>query len=282
MIKICFPPGCYGHYIGTCIYNFTNLRSEPFQDFEFDQAGSSHALRTNSELKQHVRVGHFAYATAGTQHDATIQILPTGLAVTVLPTAGHWLDYYNNQFVKQSKNNLVQAISEQLSLDELQHKLATQWQYPGNFDTTVPVWILRELFSFLIWDMLHDGYAKDWRCIKPSVCLAAQDLFEDYATVFKTLCSQLRLQITVTDECMQKNHQRFVQAQSYHNSQQRCEQWVQDVIASVDSKVCPAQTLFDEAYIQHYLRISGYEIQCDGLNQLPVLSQHMTTLIFKI
>ena len=103
MIKICFPPGCYGHYLGRCVYNFTNLRTGEFNDFEFNTLGSSHELRVDTELRQQLRVGHFAYATDGLQHEATLHVLPEDLAVTILPSPGHWVDYYNNQFVNKTK-----------------------------------------------------------------------------------------------------------------------------------------------------------------------------------
>ena len=282
MIKICFPPGCYGHYIGRCIYYFTNLRSGEFNDFEFELTGASHSIRTDNTLRQHVRIGHFAYITDGKCHDATIQVLPDEQAVVVLPTDGHWLDYYNNQFIKQTKNNLVWAVSEQLSIEELRHKLNTQWQYSGEFDTTVPIWILRELFSFLIWDILVAGYSTDRCNIDRASIINAQDLFDDYSTVFKTLCNQLGLEITVPDNRILQNHQQFIQAQLYHDSQWRCQQWVQAVIDSIELIPCPARTLFDEAYIQHCFRTAGYEIQCDGLNKFPAYSHDMTALIFKI
>ena len=176
----------------------------------------------------------------------------------------------------------MQACHEQLSVSELQHKLQTQWQYSGTFDHTVPTWILRELFSFLIWDILKDAYTQDRCCIEHAAEITAGNLFQDFVPAFHTVCQSLGLTVTVSDECILRNSQLFVQAQKYHGSQSRCEAWAQAVINSVVDVPCPAQTLFDQAYIQHCLRQAGYEIQCDGLDTMPALSQHMTALIYKI
>ena len=42
-----------------------------------------------------------------------------------------------------------------------------------------------------------------------------------------------------------------------------------------------AQTMLDEAYIQHCLREKGYEIRCDGLDVFPTTSRDLRELIYE-
>lgn len=281
MIKICFPPGCYGHYLARCLYHFTELRDGKFVNFGFMPDGSSHAHRKDKSERQKIRVGHFSYKTSGNYHPATIELLPGDTPITILPTPGYWLDYHNNQYIKQSKGDLIANIQDQISTEELRDKLKNNWNYSGEFDTNVPQWIMRELMSFLILPTLQDGYAQD-RCeFAQSTKIQAISFFDDFVGHFHQLCNDLSIQIDIPQEQIAKNNQEFIKMQKYHGSQQRCEQWVQDVLSN-NTTPSPAQTIYDESYIQHLFREQGYEIQCDGLNLFPLDSNAMRKLIYMV
>ena len=76
------------------------------------------------------------------------------------------------------------------------------------------------------------------------------------------------------------NQSNWITRQRYHNSQQRCNTWIQDVLSNNDT-VSPCQTMLDEAYIQHCLREKGYEIRCDGLDVFPTTSRDLRELIYE-
>jgi hypothetical protein len=71
-----------------------------------------------------------------------------------------------------------------------------------------------------------------------------------------------------SEENIKNNHRLFLEKQSYHNSQKRIINWVDNIVNNIDAE-SPCRTILDEAYVQHLLRNRGYEIQCDGLNLFP-------------
>lgn len=275
MIKVCYPPGCYGHYLTRSIYSYTNLRIEKYKNFEFDKSGSSHAHRKNKKSRLKIRYGHLDLPDKITfdNNDDT---------VTILPCVDHRIDYYNNQFDKHAKKALIKYITLQLPNKEIAQKLNQGWGYKGKFGNDTPIWILREFISLWIVDCMNDGYSVDnYKNVHSKIQITTQDIFLNFQTVLHKICKELNLSINIDNELITENHTKFLSLQKYHNSQLRCQQWVDDIIVEKHSSN-PCQTIFDESYVQHLLRASGFELQCDGLNILPTNSADMKKLIYKI
>jgi hypothetical protein len=271
MIKILFPPGCYGTYLAQSVYTYTNLRKEEYAPFDFDTAGSSHVYRKNINAKQVVWHGHLD-TFSSTNLDQTI---------IILPNQHHRLDYYNNQFHKQQKQQLVEYILSQLSIDEINHKLKSGWGYNNSFDENVPRWILREFFSLWITMCFADGYSVEkYKNIPNQITVDAQDIISNFNNILTAICQECGLTITVDQDSIEQNHANFLKSQHYLDSQIGCEQWVNDTIIAKDCPT-PVKTIFDEAYIQHVFRIRGYEIKCDGLNHFPTSTFEMKPLIYE-
>jgi hypothetical protein len=277
MIKICYPPGCYGNYLGQCLYFFTNLRTNDSENFSVDSRGSSHAFVNNTKAHQYIQLGHFISDTNNSFPN--ISISSEDVVIYITPSSNHQLDYYNNIFFKQYHKNLLNFISESFIAEEINSKLYKNWGYAGQIDDKVPRWILREFFSFFIGDVLHNTYKL--LDINNSITLSTQSFFENFLENFKNLCEKLHLTITVNDSVILENNQTFIKAQCYYKLQLLCEQWIQCVIDNTPSTI-ESMTIFSEAYIQHRLRELGYHIQCNGMNVFPLDSQTMTKLIYKI
>jgi hypothetical protein len=277
MIKIAFPPGCYGHYLARCLYSFTNLRDGEFENFTFDQGGSSHSWRNHSKGRKKIHIGHKEYR-AHKLFAETLYVQPHDKVVTILPTDGHWLDYLNNQLVKESKNNLFVHLDGIFDEQELQEKFDQQWGWTGHW-RDAPPWMLREIFSFMIGDWLLLSYGTDYYAFREQIEIEAGDLFVDFEQAFSRLVLGLDLEINVSLETISTTSQTFINSQRFHGSQQRCERWVQDTISGLQS-ANPALTFFDEAYIQYFFRCQGFEMQCDGLDDLPAQSLSMQKLLY--
>ena len=274
MIKVCYPQGCYGHYLGQCLYYFTNLDFNKSGNFAIDHNGSSHAFRSNLTAKKYVQIGH--------PTDNLFKILPEDDVIVIQPDPEHWLDYYNNYCTKEYQEKLIQAIIDGgFSIEEISHKLKSHWNYSGVLDDSLPNWILREFISFFIGDKLYHTYEKNQCKIDNAIAtISTQVFFVDFLHHFKNLCKKLNL-TTVDDKIITLHNQAFVSAQRYHGSQLACNQWVHSIINNTIA-LSPAQTIIDEAYIQYYLRQQGYEIFCNGLEIFPKHSQEMAKLIYKI
>ena len=280
MIKICFPSGCYGNYLAQCLYHFTELNVGGSADFTIDSRGSSHAYIDNVKANEYILAGHLGhFVDVQKKLEPFVPITDEDVVVSIVPVDMHFLDYYNNHFVKYLQSDIMLAMLDIYPSSEIDHKLTTQWNYYDGFNETVPVWILREMVSFAINDVLNVSYNQP--IINNSIIVTAQDFFENFLDVFKNLCKQLKLTITVNDITILQNNKSFIAAQRCHNSQLMCEHWIQCVIDN-KSALLNQTTFFDEAYVQHRLRQLGYEIQCNGLDVFPVNSQDITKLIYKI
>lgn len=272
MIKICFPPGCYGNYIGRSLYSYTNLRLGEYSNFTFDEFGSSHAHQYNAEAKKQVELGHID----------TLDITPGDQVIAILPCMDHTLDYYNNQFTKNSRGQITHFLEEQFSLTEIIQKLKLNWGLESVRIEDAPRWALREFLSMWITDCFANGYSTNNYSALTDITITTQDIFANFLPAIHGLCNKLDLQLVVDDSDILKNHTLFLAVQHYHNSQINCNTWVDSVIITDDDVSSPCQTLFDEAYTQHLFRERGYEIQCDGLNIFPTTSATMKKLIYKI
>jgi hypothetical protein len=271
MIKVYFPPGCYGTYISRCIYNYTNLRNEPLVEFTFSDTGDSHLHRNNTQAKLKIQQGHVE----------TLSHTDDDVIVSILPCESHRLDYYNNQFFKHQHGKLIEYILETLSLDEIEHKLVTHWNYNGKFDENVPRWIMREWCSFWINNVLENSYnPAKYLDLNSVVQLTTQDIFENYIELLTETVSKLGLTITVNLDIIHKQHENFLSVQQLHNSQLRCEKHVYDLLNGNNTNIT-LYSIFDEAYIQHLLRCNNLEIQCDSLNIFPTTTQQLKNLTYK-
>jgi hypothetical protein len=234
-------------------------------------SGSSHTEYNRTTLsKSTIWRGHIN-TFAATQSDST---------VIILPNKHHRLDYYNNQYDKAHNQQLYDNILTQLPIDEINKKLKEGWNYTGGFSIDVPRWILREFFSLWIEDCLSNSYSTELYNVSSTFTIDAQDIFLNFNKVLQTIIDALELTINIDQVSIDQNHKTFLSLQRYHNSQLNCEQWVHAVLTK-ENMPTPCQTIYDESYIQHYLRILGYEIQCNGLIEFPKDSIEMNTLIYK-
>lgn len=273
MINVVFPPGCYGHYLSNCVYHYTNLNKEQ-PNIEFDHNGSSHAIRKHNNV---IRCGHCE------SPGYKFNIDPGDTVVTILPDNRHCLDYYNNQFIKQDKGSIIGYVLTQLSVKEINDKLLNNWGYNGKFDNSVPLWILREWFSLWIDQCWHDGYHIDQYLKIPAVIqITTEDIFKNFINSIEAVVDALDLNLKVSTDYMQNYHNLFLEKQKFYGSQIACGEWANCVIDNKIDVVSPCKTIFDEAYVQHFLRKSNFEIKCDGLNVFPTSSLELHNILYKI
>jgi hypothetical protein len=229
-----------------CIFAYSNLGDGYQVKFEAD--GSSHGF--SSRGKNGFTMDHNMHIKAD---------------VIIEPVIGHWLDYFNNQYLKSSKGDTINTVKTMFP--DYKHSLIGYWE-----DINAP-WAMREWTSFWLYDVMQESYKH-----VPHGCFNTRDLFTK--NVFPNLINRLGLTLTADDATMKHNQSNWIAQQRYHNSQLKCDRWVQDILEDKDS-VSPCQTMFDEAYVQHCLREHGYEIRCDGLDVFPTNSRDLRELIYE-
>lgn len=275
MIKVYFPQGCYGSYVARCIYNFTNLRTTPFEDFVFDFNGSSHAFwNQRGKFNPNIQYGHLS--TADIDFDDQ-----SGKVIVILPDRNHRLDYLMNYFYKNEREQFVNYTSILLSATEIVNKLQNNWNYHGDLET-VPRWIMREWCSFWLSSFLEQCYSiEEYNNVDALLKISTNDIVDNWPKLFRQICNTLELTCTVDHNIMKKQHDQFVKLQKFHNIQLRCEQYVERILNDAHSAMT-THNIFDEAYIQHLLRQHKVEINCDGLNQFPTSTLQLKSLIYVV
>jgi len=211
-------------------------------------------------------------------HIETLSHANTDVIISILPCKSNRLDYYNNQFFKQEHGKVG---SFGFSRSDIEYKLATNWNYNGNFNENVPRWIIREWCSFWIVDLLADMYdPKRYQDLNSVAQFTTQDIFENYIELLTEIILKLGLNFTVNLDIMYKQHENFLSMQKFYNSQLRCEQYVHDLLAGNNTKIT-VNSIFDEAYIQHLLRCNNLELQCKDLNHFPATTQQLKNLTYE-
>tara|TARA_R110000868_G_scaffold15136_3_gene69403 strand:- start:91 stop:819 length:729 start_codon:yes stop_codon:yes gene_type:complete len=233
--------------------------------------GDSHQHWNNQNALLHIQAGHIEKFYA---NDAD-------LVVSIVPCAAHRLDYYNNQFFKLQRGQLINYILSQMSQQEADVKLATKWNYNSKFNEAVPRWIMREWCSFWINDVLEASYnTQRYQELYSVAQFTTQDIFTNYIELLVETISKLGLTITVNLDTIHKQHVKFLSAQKFHNSQKQCEQYVHDVLVGNNNQII-LNSIFDEAYIQHLLRCNNLEIQCNSLDIFSTTTQHLKNLTYE-
>lgn len=186
MIEILFPPGCYGTYLGRCLYNYTDIRVGDYSEFTFDEHGSSHVHRYATAALSVIKVGHLAIDNCTT----ILSLTDPEKIITILPVPDHRLDYYVNQYYKEENGNFIKYILKQLSIDEINNKLTVGWAYPSIDDA--PPWAIREFLSYYIMDCLTRGYAAEPYAAVPSkLCITAQDIILHIEDTLDKICQAI-------------------------------------------------------------------------------------------
>lgn len=273
MIKILFPPGCYGTYFSRCLYSYTSLSSGNATNFDFDTTGSSHEFRKNQLTNSLIWRGHLNTFVSKSEDKI----------ITILPDSNHCLDYYNNQFIKQEKGALISFLQSQIGEVEIKNKLLQHWNYQSNTLKQIPTWILREWFSFWIEHCWNVGYSIDsYKQIPSDLQISTQDIFENIFEKLTECAIIIGKKLRINSETILFNHSQFVKHQQFHNAQIKCQHWVDQILHDEVEYPTPCITIFDESYVQYLLRKQNFEIQCDQLDKFPLSSLEMKKIIYKI
>ena len=259
-MKICtlFTPGSYGTFISWCVYSFSELNTTP--DINNPLVfNSAHRYREYSGINivtpSHIPLdGYTNYILL----ECDVQNI---------------IGYIDNQFQKQSLGNVETYLKS--ILPDYRDKLSSYW-------TTNEAWELRELLSFFLGDLIKN--------IKEQIDTAHNQVSINKCYLVKPekfLSSTTELE-NILNFFGLKQHEKFNLATEYFNKYLSCQlhynksHQLGDFINSTINKI-PYQltdaTIFDEAYVQHSLRLQGYELKCYGLNRFPSDSIALASLL---
>lgn len=259
MIKVVFPPGCYGSFLTKCLYTLTELGYDSNREFVFDTNGSSHDHWYNQAANDCILWGHLSKADF--RFDNT--------NVVILPRSGAGIEYYVNQFVKSEAADPVRFLLTQFAQLEIEQKLQKNWGIVNNVHQ-VPVWVLREFLSLNIGAVFDSAYNRaQYRAVQSVCTVETDELFDDLGSVLVRLCRELDLELCASTNTVQQIQQAFVQNQRYRNLDQKIYSYIQAVISGTDYEL-PEMNFVIESYIQYSLAQQGIELLTDGVESFPL------------
>ena len=157
---------------------------------------------------------------------------------------------------------------------------------PGTDLRTIPVWVRREHMSFNLFTSWHDQvewYFPD-RWYDPRLMIVTtKELFDDFTgtlTRIKNFWGVQKYNRNIHD--MMSFHNDMIQLQQHYGKDQLCARILQSVTTEIDQQfdfdnLC----MISQAWIQYQLRLNGYELRCNGLNEFPQNTETLRNLIFK-
>ena len=249
-IATLFLPGSYGTFISWCIYSFSELNSNDDIVIVNDLFGSAHKFRNTT--------GQSIITPTHCPLDNVYHY------ILVEANKEKIINYIDNQFQKHCLGNLAEYINT--FFPDINTKLKESW---GSSNP----WELRELLSFFLEDMIIntkieiDGYHQR---VKDNNCYLVNP--ENFLLNITSELEKILLFFNL------KKHKKFdtleICAAEYINQQQNfikhleIDKFVKNTIDNI-SHIIRDLTIFDEAYIQHKLRLQGFEIKCYNLNKFP-------------
>ena len=259
MIKVVFPPGCYGSFLTKCLYTLTDLGYEPDRQFVFDAQGSSHDHWYNQEANSVILWGHLTKA----------DFRYTNTNVVILPRSGAGIEYYVNQFVKSEAADPVRFLLTQFDQKEIEQKLQSNWDMIGKI-SDAPVWVLREFLSLSIRAVFDSAYNRaQYGAVQSTCTVETDELFDNLGSVLSRLCEELGLELCADTDTVQQIQTAFVQSQRYRNLEEHIYSYVQAVIAGEEYEL-PEMNFVIESYIQYSLARQGIELSTDGVVGFPL------------
>lgn len=157
---------------------------------------------------------------------------------------------------------------------------------PGTDLHTLPVWIRREHMSFNFFnswrDQLEWYFPDQWNDPRAMV-ITTKELFDDFANVLARIENfwGVKYHRPITD--MLPLHNKMIGLQAHIGKDQLCADIIQATIDSpTDNFEFGELCLTSQAWIQHQLRLRGYEIQCHDLNVFPQDTKSLQAIIYKV
>ena len=262
-IATLFIPGSYGTFISWCVYSFSSLNRESTIISPFD-GSSAHAYRNS--------IGNSIVTASHTVLDDSYQNY-----ILIDHAQPKFINYISNQLQKASAGNLAEYLES--IFPKIYTKLSAHWS--KDYST----WEMRELLSFYLDDMFiqtgeqataQDQLAARYNCYSINPEHFILNIDSELIAVLDHFGLAPNEYINDADVYAAE----FIKRQDNFNKDEIISNFVEQTILG-KSYEFQNQTIFDQAWIQHQLRLRKYEIQCYNLNEFPMDSSVLSELLIK-
>jgi len=293
-LVIAFNAGAYGTYLEWALN--TLISTEPIHD-PFTELGNSH----NSKFGHHlVNMENFdrymqsddVYLT-GRLHPKTKKtekisvnldkiLSEVDRLILLYPDRSHYLMCVCNYMTKVWTTHYYDG---GMSYQDPQDIL-TNWQLDPETDIKdIPPWIMREHMSFSLftsWEDQVEWYFPDvWQHPRTKI-ITTKELFDDFGTVLQQTIDFWGVKSIKNIADLWPYHKKMLSIQPHIGKDQLCEDIVNSVLENRNPWHWGDLCIISQAWIQHQLRIKGYEIRCHNLNDFPQDTDHLRSLIYPV
>lgn len=159
-------------------------------------------------------------------------------------------------------------------------KLSTQWGKSSIHE--MDTWELRELLSlYAVGERFDSSDAEIFNTISTKfpniVVLDILDLRDNFNEVIKKFISLIGLPL-VREDKLDEVHQQWLLRQVHKDKDTLVQTIVHSLINNLEFS-WTTLTLIDESFLQHYLRMQGYNIKCWNLNEFPTNTKDFLPLL---
>lgn len=224
------------------------------------------------------------YKTESLQNNLEFVLDNTSRVILLYPDRDHELMCVCNYMTKIWRGHEYDGAMAYIDPDDIYQGYGIE---PGTDLRTIPVWIRREHMSFNLFDSWHDQvewyFPDHWRHDR-ALIITTKELFYDFPnmlTRIRNFWGSKKYVRNIYD--MVAFHDTMIKMQPHLGKDQLCDRILRSVTGEVDAQfefgnLC----LTSEAWIQHQLRLKGYEIRCHDLNTFPHSTKQLQDLIYKI
>jgi hypothetical protein len=263
-ISTLYAPGSYGNYISWAVYSYSNLRETSDIVKPFSYGGGAHLFR-KSDGKNIILPTHEIDLTV----DKIIYIAPK-----------NYIEYFNNQITKQNNDNWQQMMD--MTFANFNKVIFENWQ-----EQNPEIWQIRELWSFFLQPMFDQTASQflEYENIltnsnKDVVYIGTDDILDDITGSLEKIFLKFGLVQTVDTNTINTIHSEYMKLQIHSHKLEYMKLLISNCLNGIDTSI-QNLTMFDEAYIQHLLRVAGWELMCYGMNKVPTSTSELYTKLIQ-
>jgi hypothetical protein len=283
-VAIAYSSGCYGTYVEWCL---TSLTSTAPVVSPFTQIGNSHQfigrhlynldgwrlLLALNDQPSFVRLHPKQHPTISLSKNLDYLCETAKSVVYLYPDREYLLLVLNNWITKTTFH----------SYKVLLHSLGLAAK-DTEISSSSPQWLQRKFLSvhFISWvfEILEWYHLDHWS--HPNACVVTvKELLFDFENCLNKIQQHCNLKFLRSPNELQSYHDQNLQLQQYLHQDQLCNNIVESVLTG-DSFSWPGLPLMSEAWLQWQLRNLGFEIQGDGLDNLPTNSLQLRELLYTV
>jgi hypothetical protein len=155
---------------------------------------------------------------------------------------------------------------------------------PGTDLQNIPAWIQREHMSFNLFDSWRDQvewyFPDQWQHDRAMI-ITTKDLFDNFETTLVHIRNFWGQNYKKNISEILTAHSEMIKLQPHLGKDQFCAEIVNSII-NPDQPIVEFGIIdmVGQAWIQHQLRINGYELKCHDMNDFPTNTAQLRSLIY--